>query len=149
MNISYLISVLLAMPFAVFFSRHQFPLRKAILTMCDAAFALPSILVVLGFVIFYGNNGVLNRTLQSILGEQFTLKILYSLKAVILAHVYLNFPIAFSLLTQALVSMPDKEEKASMLLGASRTKTFWKITVPMLSPIIFLNFILKSFILNI
>ena len=128
--LSALISVLLAIPFSVFFSRYTFFGRKAILTMSDAAFALPAILVVLGFVIYYGNNGMVNNALKTISGGKWSVKILYSFKAIILAHVYLNFPVAFSLITSALTSMPDSEEKASRLLGASGIKTFLRITVP-------------------
>ena len=121
-----LISILLALPFAAFFSRYDFRGRKALLTISDAAFALPAILVILGFVIFYGNNGILNKILNS------NVKILYSFKAIILALVYLNFPVAFSLITTSLISMPDTEEKASFLLGASPFCTFFKVTLPKL-----------------
>ncbi|MBR6235843.1 MAG: ABC transporter permease subunit, partial [Spirochaetales bacterium] len=128
--LSALLSVLLAIPFAVFFSRYTFFGRKVILTMSDAAFALPAILAVLGFVIYYGNNGMVNNALRTVSGGRWSLKVLYSFKAIILAHVYLNFPVAFSLITSSLSSMPDAEEKASRLLGASEIKTFLRITVP-------------------
>ncbi|MBO6000554.1 MAG: iron ABC transporter permease, partial [Spirochaetales bacterium] len=80
-SLSALLSVLIAIPFALFFSRYTFFGRSAILTVIDAAFALPAILAVLGFVIYYGNNGVLNRLLSA------NFRILYSFKAIILAHV--------------------------------------------------------------
>ena len=128
--LSALISVLLAIPFAVFFSRYTFFGRKAILTMSDAAFALPAILAVLGFIIYYGNNGMVNSALAAVSGGRWSVKILYSFKAIILAHVYLNFPVAFSLITSSLSSMPDTEEKASRLLGASEFRTFIRITLP-------------------
>ncbi|MDT3389950.1 MAG: iron ABC transporter permease [bacterium] len=128
--LSALISVLLAVPFAVFFSRYTFFGRRAILTMSDAAFALPAILAVLGFIIYYGNNGMVNNALAAVSGGAWSVKILYSFKAIILAHVYLNFPVAFSLITSSLSSMPDTEEKTSRLLGASEFTTFIRITLP-------------------
>ena len=123
-------SVLLAIPFAVFFSKYTFPGRRAILTMSDAAFALPAVLAVLGFVIWYGNNGIVNNMLKAVSGGKWSVKILYSFGAIILAHVYLNFPVAFSLITSSLSSMSDTEEKASELLGASGFRTFFKVTLP-------------------
>jgi len=123
-------SVLLAIPFAIFFSKYTFFGRRAILTMSDAAFALPAILAVLGFVIWYGNNGIVNNMLKAISGGKWSAKILYSFGAIILAHVYLNFPVAFSLITSSLSSMSDIEEKASELLGASAIRTFFRITLP-------------------
>ena len=123
-------SVLLAIPFAVFFSKYTFPGRRAILTMSDAVFALPAVLAVLGFVIWYGNNGIVNNMLKAVSGGKWSVKILYSFGAIILAHVYLNFPVAFSLITSSLSSMSDTEEKASELLGASGFRTFFKVTLP-------------------
>ena len=65
--LSAVISVSLAIPFSVFFSKYSFFGRKAILTASDVAFALPAILCVLGFVIFYGNNGILMRQVAHVL----------------------------------------------------------------------------------
>ena len=129
-SLSALLSVIIALPFCVFFSRYTFGLRKAMLTISDAAFALPAVLAALGFVICYGNNGILNNILRTLTGGTASLNILYSFKAIILAHVYLNFPVAFSLITTALTNMPDTEEKASRLLGASEFRTFFRITLP-------------------
>ena len=136
------ISVGLAIPFSVFFSKYSFFGRKAILTASDVAFALPAILCVLGFVIFYGNNGILNNILVSLHITEEKIKFLYSFPSVIMAHVYLNFPVAFSLITSALVGMDEKEEMASKLLGKSNFYTFIKITIPKVKGTIISAFIL-------
>lgn len=128
--VSAVFSITLALPFAAFLSRYNFRGRRAILTMCDVAFAIPTILCILGFVIYYGNNGLVNRLLKALSGGKFSVKVLYSFKAIIFAHVYLNLPIALSLITNSVVSMPSTEENAARLLGASELKTFVKITLP-------------------
>ena len=140
--LSAVISVGLAIPFSVFFSKYSFFGRKAILTASDVAFALPAILCVLGFVIFYGNNGILNNILVSLHITEEKIKFLYSFPSVIMAHVYLNFPVAFSLITSALVGMDEKEEMASKLLGKSNLYTFIKITIPKVKGTIISAFIL-------
>ena len=140
--LSAVISVGLAIPFSVFFSKYSFFGRKAILTASDVAFALPAILCVLGFVIFYGNNGILNNILVSLHITEEKIKFLYSFPSVIMAHVYLNFPVAFSLITSALVGMDEKEEMASKLLGKSNFYTFIKITIPKVKGTIISAFIL-------
>ena len=127
------ISLLVSLPFAAFFAHYTFPGRKALLAISSLAFTIPSILVVLAFVIWYGNAGVLNTLLQRLLSlEEPPLKILYSFKAIILAHVYLNFPIAFSLITDAWETMSQTEEISSMLMGKSKLRTFLSITLPKL-----------------
>ena len=99
------ISVLAALPFAAFYSRYSFPGRRAMLAFSQLSFTIPSILVVLGFVIWYGNNGYLNTLLEGIIGCK-PLRILYSFPAIILAHAYLNFPIAFLIITSAWSGRP-------------------------------------------
>lgn len=140
--LSAVISVSLAIPFSVFFSKYSFFGRKAILTASDVAFALPAILCVLGFVIFYGNNGILNNILISLGLIEDKIKFLYSFPSVIMAHVYLNFPVAFSLITSALSGMDEKEEMASKLLGKSNFYTFIRITIPKVKGTIISAFIL-------
>ena len=140
--LSAVISVSLAIPFSVFFSKYSFFGRKAILTASDVAFALPAILCVLGFVIFYGNNGILNNILISLGLIEDKIKFLYSFPSVIMAHVYLNFPVAFSLITSALAGMDEKEEMASKLLGKSNFCTFIRITIPKVKGTIISAFIL-------
>ncbi len=141
--LSALISVLAALPFAAFFSAYRFPLRRTVLTLSGLSFTIPTILVVLGFVIWYGNNGLLNAFLMKILGRDYSvIYVLYSFKAIILAHVYLNFPIAFLLITNAWTGMSDSQEKASYTLGKGKLKTFLVITLPRLRGAIIAAFIL-------
>lgn len=135
--LSALISTLLALPFALFFSRYTFYGRRFVLTLSDTAFVFPSVIVVLAFVIWYGNNGILNTILSSLTGGRVKLKILYSFGAVILAHVYLNFPLAFSFLTSSLINAGDREENAALSLGVSRVKVFFTITIKKISGSIF------------
>ena len=94
--LSALVSTLLAIPFAAFFASYRFPGRRAILALSGLSFTMPAILVVLGFVIWYGNNGYLNTMLSQIIGQGYRpFRILYTFPAIIIAHAYLNFPIAF------------------------------------------------------
>ncbi len=135
---SAILSILIALPGALLFSKYNFKGRKLILSLASLCFVLPSILVVLGFVIFYGNNGVLNKLLKSLLNTNDSeVKILYSFKAIILAHAFLNFPVALTQLTSYLNSLSRDQEKSSYLLGASKVKTFFNVTFPrMLSALI-------------
>ncbi len=128
--LSAVISTALALPFAFFFSTFTFPGRRLVLSIADTAFVLPSVIVVLGFVIWYGNNGVLNTLLSAVTDGKVKLSILYSYKAIILAHVYLNFPLAFSVLTTGMISVGDREETAARFLGKGRIKVFFTVTLP-------------------
>ena len=135
--LSSLFSILFALPGAYLFSNYRFTLRKLILSISNLCFFLPSILVVLGFVIFYGNSGVLNTLLMKMMKtSEPPLKILYSFKAIILAHVFLNFPIALSLITDTWSHLSQNQENASLSMGASGLGTFIRVTLPRILPVI-------------
>lgn len=127
--ISAILSLLIALPFALFFSSYTFFSHSFILAISNAAFALPSIIAVLGFIIWYGNNGLLNKLISLLSGGKITIQFLYSFSAIILCHIYLNFPLAFSLLTTSFMNQSDEEEKCSLSLGKSKLQTFLRITL--------------------
>ena len=129
--ISAAVSSIAAIPFAAFFASYRFPGRKTILALSGLSFTMPAILVVLGFVIWYGNNGYLNTLLSSLIGSGYSpLRILYSFPAIILAHAYLNFPIAFLIITSAWCGRSGNEELAAYTLGKGRIWTFFHVTLP-------------------
>lgn len=65
------------------------------------------------------------------------LRILYSLKAVLLAHIFYNFPLAIRIISSVWHKIPNQHYEASYSLGANRIRTFFKITLPYLIPPIF------------
>lgn len=141
--LSAIISLLIAAIPAAILSSYSVPGRSLILSLANLCFILPSILVVLGFVIFYGNSGVLNTLLMEILDlEEPPLRILYSLKAILLAHAYLNFPVALSLITERWSGLSDTQEKAARLMGAGRFRLFFTVTLSRILPAIISSFIL-------
>jgi len=62
--LSTLASVLVALPGAYLLANYSFKGRRFIRALTTVPFVIPSILVVLGFVIFFGNNGFLNQLLM-------------------------------------------------------------------------------------
>lgn len=135
--LSALFSVLVALPGAYLLSNYRFRTRRLMLSIANLCFVLPSILVVLGFVIFYGNSGILNRTLMRITGAaEPPLKILYSFKAILLAHVFLNFPVALSLITDTWSRLSRNQENAALTMGAGSVRVFLSVTLARILPTI-------------
>ncbi|AEC02165.1 ABC transporter permease [Parasphaerochaeta coccoides] len=128
-------SFAIGMPGAYILATYSFPGKKLVRSIGTIPFVLPSILVVLGFVIFYGNNGLLNRILMSITGTTEPLiRILYSFPAIILAHAFFNFPVFMNIVSSFWESMDRRVEDAAMTLGAPRKRVFRSITLPRLVP---------------
>ncbi len=130
---STLLSLIIALPGAYLLINYQIKGRKLILAICTIPFVLPAILVILGFVTFYGNNGFLNILLMKLFNlENPPLKILYSYKAIIIAHAFYNFPIILVLVTTYWENLDYKLELSSFVFGASKAQTFIYITLPRL-----------------
>jgi thiamine transport system permease protein len=88
-------------------------------------------------VIFFGNNGFLNKTLMSLTGQsEPVFKILYSLKAIILAHTFYNFPIVLRLVSTLWEKLDPSIANAAMSLGAGKIRLFFTITLPQILPAI-------------
>lgn len=135
--LSTLASLAIGLPGAWIMATYRFPGKKLVRAVSTVPFVLPSILVVLGFVIFYGNNGILNRVLMRVLRlSEPPLHILYSLGAIILAHAFYNFPLVMQLVSTAWIGLDPHPEQASLTLGAGKWRTFLHITLPRLVPAI-------------
>lgn len=135
--LSTLASLAIGLPGAWLMKSYDFPGKRLVRAVSAVPFALPSILVVLGFVIFYGNNGILNRMLMKVMhSSEPPLHILYSLGAIILAHAFYNFPLVMQLVSTFWSQMDPHPEQAALTLGASRPKVFLTITIPRLLPMI-------------
>jgi len=133
--LSTIFSLLLGLPGAYIFARYHFRGKSFIKAVFTVPFILPSIIVVLGFVIFFGNNGVLNRALMNLLGtDSPPLKILYSMKAIILAHTFYNVPICIRIISATWSTINRNIEKAAMSLGAGPVRRFINATLPQIWP---------------
>lgn len=98
-------------------------------------FAMPPILVVLGFVLFFGNGGWANRLLMSMTGlAEPPLRILYRPEAIILAHAFYNFPIILRLTGDALAKARSAYAPAAAGLGASGFMTVATVLMPISFP---------------
>jgi len=135
--VSTLVSVLIGLPGAYLLVNYRFAGKKTIRAICTIPFVLPSILVVLGFVIFYGNNGMINQMLMAVFKlDEPPLKILYSFKAIIMAHAFYNFPIAMGIVSSYWEHLPIQCDQVAATLGAHRATVFRSITLPRLMPAI-------------
>jgi thiamine transport system permease protein len=133
--LSTIFSLLLGLPAAYFFTRFSFKGKLLLKTISTVSFVLPSILVILGFVLFFGNSGFINRGIMGLFSlDDPPLQILYSLTAIILAHAFYNFPVVMRIVGNSWEKIPSNIYYASRQLGASEFRTFFKVTLPLLMP---------------
>lgn len=129
------LTFLLGFPGAYLVAKFHFPGKSLLKAITTVPFVLPSIIVSLGFVLLFGNNGVLNNALMTMFHlDNPPLRILYSLKAIVLAHAFYNFPLVVRLVSAVWSSIDPRIEDAARSLGAREYRVFWHVTLPMLFP---------------
>lgn len=112
---SAVLSVALAIPVARALARRVFPGRALLITILGAPFILPVIVAVFGLLAVFGRAGLLNQALATLGLERVTI---YGPWGVVLAHVFLNLPLAVRILLQGWQAIPSERFRLAALLGA-------------------------------
>ncbi len=140
---SAIFAILVGFPGAWILSHYDFPGKRVFRVLSYLPFILPSILVVLGIILFFGNNGFVNQTVQWIFGlEEPPFQFLYSLQGIFLAHVFYNFPIAMKTIGDAWERLSPQYNLVAQSLGVSRLEILYKIHLPLLFSAILSAFVL-------
>ena len=141
--LSAVLSIIFGFPGAWLLTHYNFPGKHWFRLLTYLPFILPSILVVLAMVLFFGNNGWVNRAMMSLLGtDEPPVHFLYSLSGILIAHVFYNFPLAMKIIADQWENISLKYLQAARSLGAGNTRRFFSITFPLLLPSIGSAFIL-------
>jgi thiamine transport system permease protein len=122
------LSVLIAIPGAFALSRYKFPLRRFIQSLSLVSFVLPSIVVIICMISFYGKSGVLN----SVLGTD--VKLIYSFAGIIVAHLFYNYALALRIIGDGWSRIGDEYRNISWSLGSGKFLTGVRVTLPLLLP---------------
>ncbi|MDR0496784.1 MAG: ABC transporter permease subunit [Treponema sp.] len=132
---SVLVSLAIGLPGAWFIGTSRSKFLSPLRTLSAIPFAMPSILVVLGFVLFWGNSGWVNRIISAFSGAS-AIRILYRPEAIILAHGFLNFPLVIRLAGDGLVRARRAYAPAAASLGATPLVAVLSVILPLSFPAI-------------
>ncbi|PTE23696.1 thiamine/thiamine pyrophosphate ABC transporter permease ThiP [Cereibacter changlensis JA139] len=131
--LSALASVLLAVPVARALARRRFAGRGALIALLGAPFLLPVIVAVLGLLAVFGRAGLLNRGLEAL---GLPVLSVYGLHGVVLAHVFLNMPLAVRLILQGWATIPAERFRLAASLGFGPGDVFRHLERPMLREVL-------------
>lgn len=127
--LSALLSCLLAVPLARALARRAFPGRGAVIALMGAPFLMPVIAVALGIITVWGPRGWLAEA-------GLPLPPLYGLQGVVLAHVFLNLPLATRMILLGWQSIPAERFRLAAALDFDAGAFFAHLERPMLRAVL-------------
>ncbi|MDB6452813.1 thiamine/thiamine pyrophosphate ABC transporter permease ThiP [Falsirhodobacter sp. 20TX0035] len=130
--LSAVISVALAVPVARALARRHFRGRGALIALLGAPFLLPVIVAVLGLLAVFGRAGLVNQALGTV-GLSIPI---YGLHGVVLAHVFLNMPLAVRLILQGWQAIPAERMRLALSLGLGPRDIARHLERPMLKAVL-------------
>ncbi len=131
--ISAAVSVALAVPVARALARRRFAGRAAFVTALGAPFLMPVIVAVLGLVAVFGQRGALNALLGAL---GLPAVDVYGLGGVVLAHVFLNLPLAVRMILHGWQAIPAERLRLAASLGFGARDVARHLERPMLRAVV-------------
>lgn len=131
--LSAICSTLLAIPVARALARRRFAGRGLLITLMGAPFLLPAVVAVLGLLAIFGRSGLLNTGLQALGLPPVQI---YGLHGVVLAHVFLNLPLATRMILQGWQAIPAERMRLGQSLGFGPREVFRHLEWPMLRDVL-------------
>lgn len=126
-------SSLLAIPVARALARRRFTGRGLLISLMGAPFLLPAVVAVLGILAVFGRSGLFNQGLALLDLPPVSI---YGLHGVVLAHVFLNLPLATRMILQGWLSIPAERLRVAQSLGFGPAETFRHLEWPMLREVL-------------
>ena len=128
-----LITALVAVPLNLVFgvaaswaiAKFDFKGRGLLLSLIDLPLSVSPVIAGLIFVLIFGAQGYFGPWLR-----EHNMHIIFALPGIILATIFVTFPMVARELIPIMKSQGNEEEEAALTLGASGWKTFWMVSVP-------------------
>ncbi len=108
-------------------SKYNFWGRNALIVTISLPTAIPTAVAGFALLLLWGPYGTLGRLL-----EPSGIHVMFTGIAIILANIFVTFPLAFGVIKPVFDTMNRSLEEASATMGASRWQTFWHVTLPSL-----------------
>lgn len=107
-------------------TKYDFWGRNALTVTISLPTAIPTAVAGFALLLLWGPFGILGQYLSP------EAQIMFTPYAIILANIFVTFPLAFGVIKPVFDTMNRSLEEASATIGATRWQTFWYITLPAL-----------------
>src|SRR5215213_11978094 len=132
-----LFSLILGVALAWAVTRTDVPGKPLMQLTASLSYLSPPFLTAIAFVyLFSPNAGLINVLVRDVLGLPFLTFNIFSMTGLVLVTVLHTFPFVYLLASSALQSVDASYEEAAQILGASKMRTAFAITAPLVAPAI-------------
>ena len=132
-----LFSLLIGLTLAWAVSRTDVPWKPFIRATATLSYLLPPFLTAIAFTyLFSPNAGLINVLMRDVLGLPWLTFNIFSMTGLVIVTVMHTFPFVYLLASSALQSVDASYEEAAQILGASKLRTAFSITAPLVAPAI-------------
>src|SRR5712672_1749315 len=130
-----LFSLVLGLVLAWAVSRTDVPGKPLIQLTATLSYLSPPFLTAIAFTyLFSPNAGLINVLLRDVLGLPWLTFNIFSMTGLVIVTVMHTFPFVYLLASSALQSVDASYEEAAQILGASKMRTAFSITAPLVAP---------------
>jgi len=130
-----LFSLLIGLVLAWAVARTDVPGKKFINATATLSYLLPPFLTAIAFTyLFSPNAGLINVLMRDVLGLPWLTFNIFSMTGLVIVTVMHTFPFVYLLASSALQSVDASYEEAAQILGASKMRTAFSITAPLVAP---------------
>jgi molybdate/tungstate transport system permease protein len=115
-----------AVPFAWLLARKNFPFRNFVQGIIDLPIVLPHTAAGIALLGFISRDGIMGKT-----ASLFGLDLVNHPSGIALAMAFVSLPFLINAARDGFSAVPERLEKAALNLGASQTKVFFSISLPL------------------
>jgi sulfate transport system permease protein len=106
-------------------AKFEFPGKQLLITLIDLPFSVSPVISGMIFVLLCGRQGVFGPWLT-----EHGIKIIFALPGIVLATIFVTFPLVARELIPLMQAQGTDEEEAALTLGANGWQIFWRVTLP-------------------
>lgn len=133
--IAAVINVIFGVILALTLVKYDFPGKRILDGFIELPFALPTAVAGITLSKMYSDTGILGKPLAAI-----GIKVSYTHLGIIVALIFIGIPFVVRNVQPVLEKLDGQYEEAAYILGASPSKTFFKVILPELRPAILTGF---------
>jgi sulfate/thiosulfate transport system permease protein len=126
-SIATLCNVIFGVTAAYVLNKYEFKGDSALMIVISLPTAIPTAVAGFALLLLWGRSGILGQFLQPT-----NFQIMFTTSAIVLANIFVTFPLAFGVIKPALDNLDTSYEDAAETIGATRWQTFRYVVLPSL-----------------